>query len=377
VAHLTGQFDAQATGRTHDLLFVFAHPQYLPHLDELVPQVARNISAAHVLGCTGASVIGLDQEIEGEPAITALAAQLPGVAVQTFHITEEEVEEATGPGYWHFQLEVEPADEPQLILLSDPFSLRITQLAAALNEAFPTAPIVGGLASGARQPGGNRLLLDAQILDAGAVGVALSGNIQLHTLVSQGCKPIGDPYVITRAERNMLYEIGGRPPVKVLQELLPKLPPRDQQLLRTALLLGRVINEYQEDYRRGDFLIRNLIGQDPQTGALEVGDLVRTGQTIQFQVRDAVTADEDWQARLAEQRRELGGKTAAGALLFSCLGRGEHMYGRPHHDVRALQEHLGPLPTAGFFGNGEIGPVGDKVYVHGFTSVLGLFTEAN
>jgi small ligand-binding sensory domain FIST len=236
---------------------------------------------------------------------------------------------------------------------------------------------VGGLASGGGKPGETQLVLDDKIIEAGAVGMALAGRVRLHTLVSQGCKPIGEPYVVTRAEKNVLYELAGRPPVQVLQELLPTLPARDQQLAKTALFLGRVINEYRDDYRRGDFLIRNLIGSDPQSGAIAIGDLLHTGQTVQFQVRDGMTADTDFRELLADRRQRLGDQPVHGAVLFSCLGRGEGMYGQPHHDIRALHHQFGPLPTAGFFCNAEIGPVGDKVYVHGFTSVVGLFSDAD
>ena len=221
----------------------------------------------------------------------------------------------------------------------------------------------------------NRLFLDGKTYDEGAIGVGLTGRIALRTVVSQGCRPIGEPFTVTRADKNIVFELGGRPPMKVLQEMLPQLPARDQKLARSALFLGRVINEYQEEFSRGDFLIRNLLGSDPQSGALAVGDWMRTGQTVQFQVRDAETADEDLRHLLTKERRESGGNPPLGALLFSCLGRGEGMYGAAHHDIKAVQESLGPVPAAGFFCNGEIGPVGQRPFIHGFTSVLGLFTE--
>ena len=173
----------------------------------------------------------------------------------------------------------------------------------------------------------------------------------------------------------MLFELGGKPPVTVLQELLTELPKTDQQLARTALFLGRVINEYKEDFERGDFLIRNLLGHDPQSGALAVGDWIRTGQTVQFQVRDGRSADEDLRFLLAQQQPRFATSPPQGIVLFSCLGRGEGMYGSPHHDIQTLHEYLGRVPTAGFFCNGEIGPVGERAFVHGFTSVVGLFTE--
>jgi small ligand-binding sensory domain FIST len=375
VEDLAGQIISQLGPAKTDLAVLFAHPKFVPHIDELAQSIQKAIGARHLIGCTGAGIIGTEQEVEQKPAISLLVGEMPDVQVAPFHLTEKDLEESTGPAFWHFQLELEPTATPNFIVFVDPFTTRAMQLVDALAEAYPQAPMIGGLASGAQQPGENRLFLDDKTYDEGAIGVGLTGRIALRTVVSQGCRPIGEPFTVTRADKNIVFELAGRPPMKVLQDMLPQLPARDQKLARSALFLGRVINEYQEEFSRGDFLIRNLIGSDPQSGALAVGDLMRTGQTVQFQVRDAETADEDLRHLLTEERRESGGNPPRGALLFSCLGRGEGMYGAAHHDIKALQESLGPVPTAGFFCNGEIGPVGQRAFIHGFTSVIGLFTE--
>ena len=375
VEDLGRQIATQLGPAKTDLAVLFAHPRFVPQIDDLVESAQKAVGARHLIGCTGAGIIGTDQEFEQKPALSLLAGELPGAEVSPFHLTEKELEESTGPAYWHFQLELEPSAGPNLLLFVDPFTTRAMQLVDALAEAYPQAPMIGGLASGAQQPGENRLFLDGEVYDEGAVGVGLTGRIALRTVVSQGCRPIGEPLTVTRAEKNIVFELAGRPPMKVLQEMLPRLPARDQKLARSALFLGRVINEYREEFSRGDFLIRNLIGSDPQSGALAVGDLMRTGQTVQFQVRDADTADEDLRHLLTNERRELGGSQPCGVLLFSCVGRGEGMYGAAHHDIKLVQESLGPVPAAGFFCNGEIGPVGQRAFIHGFTSVVGLFTE--
>ena len=375
VADLSHQITEQLGETKSQLAVLFAHPKFIPQISDLVASTQKAVAAEHLIGCTGAGIIGTEQELEQKPAVSLLVGELPEVKITPFYLTEKDLEEATGAGYWHFQLEIEPSATPNFIVLVDPFTTRAMQLIDALVEAYPQAPMIGGLASGAQQPGENRLFLDGKIYDEGAIGISLAGKILLRTVVSQGCRPIGEPLTVTRADKNIVFELGGRPPMKVLQEMLPQLPARDQKLARSALFLGRVINEYQESFSRGDFLIRNLIGSDPQSGALAVGDLMRTGQTVQFQVRDAETADEDLRHLLTEERRELGGSQPRGALLFSCLGRGEGMYGAAHHDIKAVQESLGPVPAAGFFCNGEIGPVGQRAFIHGFTSVLGLFTE--
>ena len=375
VEDLGRQVAAQIGPAKTDLAVLFAHPKFIPQIDDLIESAQKAVGARHLIGCTGAGIIGIDREVEQKPAISVLVAELPEVGFAPFHLTEKELEESSGPGFWHFQLELEPGASPNFILLVDPFTTRAMQLVDALAEAYPQAPMIGGLASGAQQPGENRLFLDGETYDEGAVGLGLTGKVALRTVVSQGCRPIGEPFTVTRADKNIVFELAGRPPMKVLQEMLPQLPARDQKLARSALFLGRVINEYQEQFSRGDFLIRNLIGSDPQSGALAVGDLMRTGQTVQFQVRDAETADEDLRHLLEKERHELSGNQPRGALLFSCLGRGEGMYGAAHHDIKAVQENLGPMPVAGFFCNGEIGPVGQRAFIHGFTSVLGLFTE--
>jgi small ligand-binding sensory domain FIST len=358
-----------------DIVFVFVHPRYIGDIHELIPALRNAIGAKHFLGCTGGGIIGAEQEIENQPAISVLAGQLPSVTISPFAATQHELEESTGPAFWHYQFEISPADSPNLVLLADPLSIQAVELVEALGEAYPGAPLVGGLASGGQQPGSNRLFLDEQILDEGCVGVALAGKIAVRTIVSQGCKPIGEPFTITRAEKNIVLELGGRPPLAVLQEILPRLSSNDQELARTALFLGRVVNEYQEEFGRGDFLIRNLIGHDPNSGALAVADWVRTGQTVQFQVRDRKSADEDLRQLLARESQRPEKCAPRGALLFSCLGRGEGMYGVPNHDVQTLHHYLGPVATAGFFCNGEIGPIGEKPFVHGFTSSIGLFAE--
>jgi small ligand-binding sensory domain FIST len=376
VEDLGRQVTAQLGPAKTELAVMFVHPKFGLQIDALVESVQKTIGARHLIGCTGAGIIGVDQEVEQQPAISLLVGELPGVEVTPFHLTEKNLEESTGADFWHFQLDLEPDTSPQFLMFVDPFTAHAVQLVDALTEAYPKAPIIGGLASGAQQPGENRLFLDGTIYDEGAVGVGLTGKILLQTVVSQGCRPIGEPLVVTRAEKNVVFELGGRPPMKILQEMLPQLPAKDRQLARSGLLfIGRVINEYQDEYGRGDFLIRNLIESDRESGALSVADMMRTGQTVQFQVRDGETADEDLRQLLQKKHNSLAGKLPHAALLFTCLGRGEGMYGSAHHDIQAVQENLGPLPVAGFFCNGEIGPVGQRTFVHGFTSVLGLFTE--
>jgi small ligand-binding sensory domain FIST len=226
------------------------------------------------------------------------------------------------------------------------------------------------MASGANHPGGTRLCLDDRIITSGAVGVLVGPGVEVETVVSQGCRPIGDPYVVTRSERNIIHELGGRPPMERLLDIA-RLPGNedDARLINNGLHMGLAIDEHKVEFERGDFLVRNVLGADRETGAIAVGDLVEIGTTAQFHVRDAATADEDL-------RHLLAGRRADGALLFTCNGRGRHLFGVSDHDAGVLADQLADAPAAGFFAAGELGPVGGRNFLHGFTASIGLFRDA-
>jgi small ligand-binding sensory domain FIST len=262
------------------------------------------------------------------------------------------------------------------LLLVDPFSFPAEALLNFMNERAPgSPPIAGGMASGGRGPGETRLFRDRQVLDSGAVGVALSGEVEVVALVSQGGRPIGPVLTVTRSEGNVIFELGGKPPVQQIQELYASLPEHDRELMTNGLLVGRVIDEYKTDFERGDFLVRGIVGADPESGAMAVGDAVAVGETIQFHVRDEASADEDLRSSLKDAREMIGDRNIAGGLLFTCNGRGSRMFSSPDHDAALLASELGNPPIAGFFCGGELGPVGSKNFLHGFTASMALFSE--
>jgi small ligand-binding sensory domain FIST len=232
--------------------------------------------------------------------------------------------------------------------------------------------VIGGMASGSHVPDQNRLVLDGTAVTEGAVAVELDGPITIRTVVSQGCRPIGRTAIVTRVEQNVIRELGRRPALEVLREVFEGLSEEERERVQQGLFIGRVINEYQETFRRGDFLLRNVIGAD-EAGGIAITDVVRVGQTVQFHVRDADTADEDLTVMLDAQRTQA--TPAAGGLLFSCNGRGSRLFAQPHHDVTVLHDVLGAVPVAGFFAMGEIGPVGDQNFVHGYTASIALFED--
>jgi small ligand-binding sensory domain FIST len=259
-----------------------------------------------------------------------------------------------------------------MLLLGEPFSFPADALIERLNDDRPGMPVLGGMASGGWSPGQNKVLLGRQEFDSGAVAVFLQGQLRVRSIVSQGCRPIGRTFVVTKAEQNVILELGGIPAMQRLQEVFETLSDREKELVRSGLHVGRVQSEYREGFGRGDFLIRNVVGADPKLGAIAVGDYVRVGQTVQFHVRDAETADEDLREMLASGN---DGDTA-GALLFTCNGRGMRLFPEPHHDASSVQKQFGQIPLAGFFAQGELGPVGGKNFLHGFTASIALFGQA-
>jgi small ligand-binding sensory domain FIST len=276
------------------------------------------------------------------------------------------------PDAWERRVGVRAADEPQFVILSDPFSGRPDALLAGLDYAFPGSPKIGGLASGATSPGLNALFLGEKTFTEGTVGLALSGNVAVDTVVAQGCRPVGELMRITGCGGNFLHELDGEPVLQVLQQLFSALDERDRHLASTALFIGVMMDEFREEPLVGDFLIRNLIGVDPHRGAIAVGENLQEGMRVRFHLRDARTSAEDLHAMLKSYEKALPGNVS-GALLFSCLGRGEGLYGRPNFDTGVFREHLGDVPVGGFFCNGEIGPVGGATFLHGYTSSFGLF----
>jgi small ligand-binding sensory domain FIST len=273
---------------------------------------------------------------------------------------------------------VKPEDEPHFVLLADPFSADAGSLLSGMDYAFPSSPKIGGLASGANGPGLNALFLDGEVFHGGAVGVALTGDVALDTVVAQGCRPVGELLSVTGCRENVLYELDGRPALEALRDLFTGLDERDRRLAGTSLFVGILMDDLREEPETGDFLIRNLIGIDSATGSLAVGERLQQGMSLRFHLRDAQTSAEDLDAMLSGYRKTLPNtESPSGALLFSCVGRGQGLYGQKDFDTDAFRQHLGDVPVGGFFCNGEFGPVGGTTFLHGYTSSFGLFRPRN
>ncbi len=354
------------------LAIVFASFHHQASFASLAKTFADQLQTQCVLGCTGESILCNAREIEGQPALALWVAHLPGVELLPMHL--EFRPNADGGSFvgWHDAFDDVDAKDSSLLVLAEPFSFPADVLLARLNLDRPGTRVVGGMASGGWQPGQNRLLLGRRELQTGAAALVIRGPIMLRNVVSQGCRPIGRPFVVTKGERNVILELGGVPALAQVQELFGTLTAEEQNLARQGLHVGQVINEYQETFGRGDFLVRNVQGVDPETGAIAIGDWVRVGQTVQFHVRDAATADEDLDALLSAAKQASEVECQA-ALVFTCNGRGTRLFDKPHHDAQAIDRYWNKLPMAGFFAQGEIGPIGGKNFLHGFTASIALF----
>ena len=373
-----------ALGARADLAVVFFSRHHARHAADIAAAIQQRLRPDAVFGCIAESVIGNEHEIEGRPALSLwLAKWARPVAIHPFHLTPERT--ADGPSLmgWPDALLAAGDSTPHepnavrrcaVLLLGDPFTFPTDQFLARLGEDVPNVPVLGGMASGTNGAGDCRLILGGQVLDQGAIGLFLEGEIGLRSIVSQGCRPIGRHMVVTRAEENVILELSGRTPFDQLRDLWAELPASDQRLIQNGLHIGRVLNEYQSEFQRGDFLIRNVMGLEKQSGALIITDQVRVGQTVQFQVRDAASADEDLHALLRADVSAHPRRPAA-ALVFSCNGRGTRLFSTPDHDASAIRQEAGLIPVAGFFAQGELGPVGGENFIHGFTASVALFEE--
>jgi small ligand-binding sensory domain FIST len=358
-------------GEPASLALVFASPHHAAWAREALDAVHAVAAPAHAIGCVGESIVGGAREVEDDPAVSVWLGSLPE-PVETFHMTFVSTESGGLFGGWTFDRGEGAAATH--VLLADPYTFPAGALFGHLNDLDPRPVVVGGLASGASGPGEAILFRDEEVLHEGAVGVRLPESTGLRTLVSQGCRPFGASFVVTRARDNFLLELGGRPPLERLEEALSSLAPPDRELAADGLQVGRVIDEYKSEHGQGDFLIRGVIGVDPDSGALAVGDRVEVGETIRFHLRDAATADEELRSLLQESVAELAGRPA-GALLFTCNGRGTRLFPDADHDAKIVSRALDGAALAGFFCAGEFGPVGGRNFLHGLTASLAIFVD--
>lgn len=364
-AHAVGEVAGQvleALGPAPDVAVLFVTPPHAGALEDAAGAIGDILRPGVLAGCAAVSVVGTDREVEQQPAVSLWAGRF-GPCAEVRLEARRSADGVVIEG-WPEPLPFEPS---ALVLLADPFSFPVEELYADLAVRYPGLPVVGGNASAARGPGGNRLVLDRRLHTDGAVGVLVGPGVEVETVVSQGCRPIGRPYIVTRAERNRMDELAGEPALTRLIEMSRRMSEEEIEGVNAALHLGRVIDEGKLDFGRGDFLVGAVLGADEGSGGIVVDHMVEVGSTVQFHIRDAATADEDL-------RQLLDGRRADGALLFTCNGRGVQLFDAPDHDAGVLHERVG-APAAGFFAAGEFGPVGRRNFVHSFTASVALFRD--
>lgn len=381
----------QTLGCDADLGIVFIASAFASEYSRLLPLLREYLSVKHLIGCGGGGIVGTHpaqglREVEQEPAFSLTLARLPGVKVQSFHLEPDELPDLdSSPQAWVDCVGVNPQEHPNFVLLADPFSSRINDLLQGLDFAYAGCPKVGGLASGRSLRGGSGRFCNDRYYESGSVGIALSGAIQMKTIVAQGCRPIGPVFQVVEGEQNVLLQLMStngtqeETALEALQNVVQSLDENDRQLAQHSLFVGLAHSEFQLELQAGDFLIRNLIGVDPRVGALAIGDRVRPGQRLQFHLRDAKASAEDLRIlldRFCTTAQKAQSPAALGALMFSCLGRGQGLYQQPDFDATLFQQYLGQIPLGGFFCNGEIGPIGGNTYLHGYTSAFGVFCPA-
>lgn len=357
-----------------DLVFVFASDHHRTGFDSLAARLRLHLGGGVLVGCSASGVIANDEEVEFKPSLSLIAAKLPDVKLDGWHIEAQDL----GPGTEHSRCCAAIAEQlsgvpAQFVILADPFTFPAEQLLHSLETGFPNAVIAGGLASGSQGPGETALFFNETTHHSGALILSLSGNLEMSTAVAQGCRPIGQPMFVTAAEGGAILELDGQPPLNLLNEIYQKSNERDRDLMQHSLFLGIAMRAGESLHGRGDFLIRNLVGSNEKTGAIGVAAELHPRQVVQFHLRDAQTSAEDLYEVLISTRDRLNEKSPSGALLFSCTGRGEGLYGRSGHDSEAFHGLLGRTPLGGFFCNGEIGPVAGKTFLHGYTSSFALF----
>jgi small ligand-binding sensory domain FIST len=366
-AEAAAEVAARLAGEIIDVAVVFASGAHLAAPEKTLQSVYGELEPDVLIGCGAGGVVGGGREIEGGTAVAVWAGCFDEGTVSTFHAEVTEVEEG-----------LSVSGVPDLrgaggaILLPDPYSFPTDAVLAELHDRAPGVPVVGGVSSARTLRGEAALFLGEEVVPGGAIGVRFDG-IELLPCVSQGATPIGPELTITAGEGRIIQELAGRPALVALREVIEGLGDAEREILAEGMLLGIVVEQGHPDYVHGDFLVRSVLGGDPEHGTIAVGAPIAAGQVVRVHARDARSADRDLHEALGLRRRALGSDPPAGALMFTCNGRGRGMFGVDDHDTNALTAELGAIPTAGFFAAGEIGPVGGESFLHGFTATVAVF----
>ncbi len=369
------QLRKQIVDENISLGLLFLTPVFFEHAEKVMEIIRVYARVPLLMGCTSHGIISNGEEIEQRGGFSLSLFHLPGAELDAMALSADQVNEVEDGNSLSQVTGITRDDTNGWLLLADPFHLRGDDWLKPWNSAYCPKPIAGGLASGMPGDFHTFLYLNGTVYKEGLVALSIGGEVTLKSVIAQGCLPIGEVWTITQTEKNVIHRIGNRPAFEVLVETLNNLPDDMKARAKRNIFAGLVIDEYREEFGRGDFLIRNLIGGDPNEGSIAIGAYPRVGQSMQFQLRDAKAATEDMNEMLLEAKKSLADTVLFGACLCCCNGRGEGLFGEPHHDAGLVQKHLGPLAVGGFFCNGEIGPVGDFTFIHGYTASLAVFVK--
>jgi small ligand-binding sensory domain FIST len=369
----------ELAGRSPDFGVIFIANSFASEYSRLMPLLTEQIEIKHLIGCSGGGIVGDGQELEDMPALSLMVGHIPNAGIKTFHIIDEQLPDLdSSPDRWQDLIGVSAyEEEANFVILADPFSFAVSDFLRGLDFAYPHAVKVGGMAS-SNGVGTNALFCSVvegqhNIYRSGAVGAAIWGDIVIDAVVAQGCRPIGKPLQISECDRNIILSLEDQSPLVALQNIVNDLSQSDRDLAQHSLFVGVVMNEFKPILEQGDFLIRNIIGVDPRSGAIAVADRMRPGQRIQLHLRDRQASAEDLEGALIRYQREHEVDQACAGLMFACMGRGEGLYGKTGFDSQLFRSYLGDVPLSGFFCGGEIGPVSGSTFVHGYTSSFGIF----
>ncbi len=356
-----------------ELVLVFVSPRFAEHSGLLLSLIKDELGPNLVAGCTSTSLISNAIEHESVEGFSIGLYHLPGSQLKPVYFSQRDVESGGKPSFWQQHNEVEETNG--WIVFADPFHLDLETWLNQWNRTYPGIPILGGLATGSHGENRTEIFLNDQVFSQGGIGISISGETQIRSVISQGCTPIGDAWIVTKASQNILYGLGNRKAYDVLLETVDQLPKNLAHQVQGNLFVGLVIDEYHEDFQRGDFLVRNLLGADQEEGAIAIGALPRMGQTVQFQLRSPESARQDLKRRLEDTQKSLADEVIHGGLLCTCNGRGKRLFGTANNDASHVSEAFDHLGLVGFFCNGELGPVGELNFLHGYTASVALLTS--
>ena len=378
IEDVTREISKKLGNNKPDLGLVFISSHHSSSYEEITEKIKEKINCEFILGCSGSGVIGEGKEFEYLPGVSLTVASLPNVTLKPFHFTQDILPNPDeSPDAWKETVDVLDDDPKTIILFPDPFSIRTEYVLDGLDFAFPNTKIIGALASGGNKPGDNALFVNGETYSKGCSGVVISGDFELDILVAQSCRPIGEPMIVTQSNNNVINELDSDLPIVAIKKLYDELPEDEKGIMNNALQIGILMDRLGDIDDEITYMIRNISSIDKDTGSITIGESITDGQVGQFHLRDSGAAQEELKKMLTEYKIN-DDQIIKSTLMFSSVGRGKYLLGESHHDINLYKNIIdNNSPITGFFSNGEISPIGDRTYLHGYTSSFAIFRENN